>query len=301
MTTRKAVIPAAGYGTRFLPATKAIPKEMLPIVDRPTIEYIVRECARSGLDDVLLISATGKGAIEDHFDRALELEAALERKGKQDLLDEVVGLADLANVHSVRQGEQLGLGHAVAQARQHVGDESFAVLLGDDIVDPDDDLLVRMVAAHEETGLAVVALMEVADSEVDKYGIAAVEDTTPEDGVFRITGLVEKPSLADAPSNLAVIGRYVLPAAIFDALDQTPRGAGGEIQLTDALQALAAETPIMGIQLDGVRHDAGNKLGFLQATLDFALRDPELAAPLADHLRALVASGRLDDGTEVTS
>lgn len=303
MTTRKAVIPAAGYGTRFLPATKAIPKEMLPIVNRPTIEYIVRECARSGLDDVLLISAAGKGAIEDHFDRTLELEAALERKGKHDLLAEVVGLAALANVHSVRQGEQLGLGHAVAQARQHVGDESFAVLLGDDIVDPDDDLLVRMVTAHEETGLAVVALMEVADSEVDKYGIAAVENATPDDGVFRITSLVEKPALADAPSNLAVIGRYVLPATIFDALDQTPRGAGGEIQLTDALQALAAETPIVGIRLDGVRHDAGDKLGFLQATLDFALRDPELAGPLADHLRALVASGRLgaSDDVAVTS
>ena len=298
MTTTKAVIPAAGYGTRFLPATKAVPKEMLPIVDRPTIEYIVRECARSGLDDVLLISATGKGAIEDHFDRMLELEAALEQKGKTDLLEEVVALASLATVHSVRQGEQLGLGHAVAQARHHVGDESFAVLLGDDIVDPDDDLLVRMLAAHEDTGLAVVALMEVPDSEVDKYGIAVVQDSEPTDGMFRVTSLVEKPAVEDAPSNLAIIGRYVLPPAIFDALDETPRGAGGEIQLTDALQALAAETPIVGVRLDGVRHDAGDKLGFLKATIDFALRDEELAGDLADHLREVVASGRLPGGGE---
>lgn len=299
MTTRKAVIPAAGYGTRFLPATKAVPKEMLPIVDRPTIEYIVRECVRSGLDDVLFVSATGKGAIEDHFDRHLELEAALERKGKTDLLDEVVALATLANVHSVRQGEQLGLGHAVAQARHHVGDESFAVVLGDDIVDPDDDLLVRMLDAHDATGLAVVALMEVPDTEVDKYGIAVVADPDPADGMFRVTSLVEKPAVDEAPSNLAVIGRYVLPPAIFDALDNTPRGAGGEIQLTDALQALAAETPIVGIRLDGVRHDAGDKLGFLKATIDFALRDDELAGDLADHLREIVASGRLPGDEEV--
>lgn len=291
MTMTKAVIPAAGYGTRFLPATKAVPKEMLPIVDRPTIEYVVRECVRAGLDDVLLISSTGKDALEDHFDRALELEAALQSKGKQDLLDEVVELASLANVHSVRQGEQLGLGHAVAQARNHVGDDSFAVLLGDDIIDPDDDLLERMLAAHAETGLAVVALMEVAEADVDKYGIA-VPAGGGEDGSrgIRLEAMVEKPDPADAPSNLAIIGRYVLPADIFDVLDATERGAGGEIQLTDALATLAADEPIVGIVLEGVRHDAGDKLGFLKATLDFALRDDDLGPPLAAHLQELVAT-----------
>lgn len=290
MPIRKAVIPAAGYGTRFLPATKAVPKEMLPIVDRPTIEYIVAECARAGLDDVLLVSAAGKAALEDHFDRALELEAALRAKGKHDLLEEVVALADLATVHSVRQGEQLGLGHAVAQARHHVGGDSFAVLLGDDIVDPDDDLLQRMLAAHVDTGLAVVALMEVDDADVDKYGIAAVAgDADQPDGQYRISAMVEKPTPADAPSNLAIIGRYVLPPDIFDVLDDTERGAGGEIQLTDALATLAGDEPIIGIRLDGVRHDAGDKLGFLKATLDFALRDDELGPPLAAHLQALVA------------
>lgn len=291
MTMTKAVIPAAGYGTRFLPATKAVPKEMLPIVDRPTIEYVVRECVRAGLDDVLLISSTGKDALEDHFDRALELEAALQSKGKQDLLDEVVELASLANVHSVRQGEQLGLGHAVAQARNHVGDDSFAVLLGDDIIDPDDDLLERMLAAHAETGLAVVALMEVAGADVDKYGIA-VPAGGGDDGSrgIRLEAMVEKPDPADAPSNLAIIGRYVLPADIFDVLDATERGAGGEIQLTDALATLAADEPIVGIVLEGVRHDAGDKLGFLKATLDFALRDDDLGPPLAAHLQELVAT-----------
>lgn len=288
MTVRKAVIPAAGYGTRFLPATKAVPKEMLPIVDRPTIEYIVAECVRAGLDDVLVVTATGKSAIEDHFDRMLELESALEAKGKRDLLKVVRDLATMATVHAVRQGEQLGLGHAVLQAEAHVRDESFAVLLGDDIVDPDDDLLERMVAAHESTGRAVVALMEVDASEVDKYGIAQVGDVG-EDGYLPIVGLVEKPDPADAPSNYAVIGRYVLPGSIFGVLSSTTEGAGGEIQLTDALEALAADEPIVGIVLDGIRHDAGDKLGFLQATLDFALRRDDLGPPLADHLRELVA------------
>ncbi|MBY5161999.1 UTP--glucose-1-phosphate uridylyltransferase GalU [Salsipaludibacter albus] len=289
MTVRKAVIPAAGYGTRFLPATKAVPKELLPIVDRPTIEYIVDECARAGLDDVLLVTSAGKSAIEDHFDRALELEAALEAKGKDDLLSTVRDLADLARVHAVRQGEQLGLGHAVLQARHHVGDESFAVLLGDDIVDPDDDLLERMIAAHDATGRAVVALMQVDEADVDKYGIASVGEPD-DDGRLPVTGLVEKPDPADAPSDLAVIGRYVLPSGIFDVLDRTGRGAGGEIQLTDALETLAADEPIVGIQLDGIRHDAGDKFGFLAATIDFALRRDDLGPQLADHLRDLVAT-----------
>lgn len=289
MTVRHAVIPAAGYGTRFLPATKAVPKELLPIVDRPTIEYIVAECVRAGLSDVLLVTAAGKSALEDHFDRALELESALEDKGKLDLLEIVRDLATMADVHSVRQGEQLGLGHAVLQAAGHVGEESFAVLLGDDIVDPDDDLLERMIAAHEETGRAVVALMEVGDDEVDMYGIADAGEPDDE-GKVAISGLVEKPDPADAPSNYAVIGRYVLPGSIFDVLRDTSPGAGGEIQLTDALEALAAEEPIVGIVLDGVRHDAGDKLGFLKATIDFALRRDDLGSELAEHLREVVAT-----------
>lgn len=291
MTIRKAVIPAAGYGTRFLPATKAVPKELLPLVDKPTIQYIVEECARAGLDDVLLITAAGKGAIEDHFDRVLELEAALEAKGKHDLLAEVRHASSIAQVHSVRQGEALGLGHAVLQARGHVGDEPFVVVLGDDIVDPDEPYLEQLIAAYEETGRAVVALMEVADTEVDKYGIAAVEETD-KDGVFRITSLVEKPPLDEAPSNLAIIGRYVLPASIFDVLENQTPGAGGEIQLTDALQTLAAEAPLTGVRLDGVRHDAGDKLGFLQATVDFASRRDDVGPAFLEWLEEFVAERR---------
>ena len=288
MTIRKAVIPAAGYGTRFLPATKAVPKELLPLVDKPTIQYIVEECARAGLDDVLLVTATGKAAIDDHFDRVLDLEQNLEAKGKDDLLAIVREAASLAKVHSVRQGEALGLGHAVLQARQHVGDESFVVVLGDDIVDPDVAYLEQLLAAHESSGRAVVALMEVPDSEVDKYGIAEVEETDT-DGVFRITRLVEKPPRDEAPSNLAIIGRYVLPAEIFDVLENLPPGAGGEIQLTDGLQALAADEPIVGVRLDGVRHDAGDKLGFLKATVDFALRRDDLGPAFREWLTEVVS------------
>lgn len=301
MTIRKAVIPAAGYGTRFLPATKAVPKELLPIVDKPTIQYIVEECARAGLDDVLLITAAGKGAIEDHFDRAPELEAALEAKGKEDLLAEVRRASSIAQVHAVRQDGALGLGHAVLQAKNHVGDQPFVVVLGDDIVDPDEPYLEKLIATYETTGRAVVALMEVADSEVDKYGIAAVEPTDglsgarrglPDDGVFTITALVEKPPVGQAPSNLAIIGRYVLPPAIFDVLENQTPGAGGEIQLTDALQTLAAEAPLVGVRLDGVRHDAGDKLGFLQASVDFACRRDDIGPAFFDWLEEFVADRR---------
>jgi UTP--glucose-1-phosphate uridylyltransferase len=276
VTIHKAVIPAAGLGTRFLPATKAVPKELLPIVDRPTVQYIVEECARAGIDDVLLVTAAGKSAIEDHFDRALALEDALATAGKQDLLDEVHHASNLATVHSVRQGEALGLGHAVLQARGHVGDdESFAVLLGDDIVDPEEAFLERMITVHTATGRPVIALMEVPRDQVSLYGIATAKPTD-EDGIYEVTDLVEKPAAADAPSTLAVIGRYALPGAIFPVLAATPPGRGGEIQLTDALQTMAAEEPIIGVRLDGVRHDAGDKLGFLKAQVDFAARRPDL-------------------------
>jgi UTP--glucose-1-phosphate uridylyltransferase len=285
---RTAVIPAAGFGTRFLPATKAVPKELLPIVDRPTIQYIVEECVRAGLSDVLLVTAQGKSAIEDHFDVALGLEQALLDKGKDDLLAEVRHVTELATVHAIRQGEALGLGHAILQARTHVGDDdSFVVALGDDIVDPDSDFLERMIAQHDRTGRPVVALMEVPDADVSKYGIAEVK-ATDEDGVFAITGLVEKPDPADAPSNLAIIGRYVLPGAIFPVLADTAPGAGGEIQVTDALHAMATEEPIIGVRLDGIRHDAGDKMGYLQATVDFATRRDDLGPAFLAWLRAFV-------------
>lgn len=292
MTVRTAVIPAAGFGTRFLPATKAVPKELLPLVDRPTIQYIVEECARAGLDDVLLVTAAGKSALEDHFDVAAALETRLEADGKDDLLEKVRHATDLATVHSVRQGEALGLGHAILQARAHVGDDqSFVVVLGDDLVDPDVKFLEQMIAQHEATSRAVVSLMEVPDDQVQRYGIADVRPTDT-DGVFEITGLVEKPDPADAPSNLAVIGRYVLPGSIFPILAETPPGAGGEIQVTDALHTMAARQPILGVRLDGVRHDAGDRLGYLQATVDLACRRDDVGPAFLDWLADFVEERR---------
>jgi UTP--glucose-1-phosphate uridylyltransferase len=280
----KAVLPVAGLGTRFLPATKAVPKELMPVVDRPAIQYIVEECARAGLDDVLLVTASGKSSIEDHFDRLLDLEEALAAKGKDAELDEVRSLATLARLHSVRQGEALGLGHAVLQAEQHVGDESFAVCLGDDIVDPRTPFLERMIAAHQRTGVAVVALMEVPRDQVHLYGVA---DVSPgeEEGEFRISQLVEKPSVDEAPSNLIVVGRYILPGTIFPVLHDTPPGRGGEIQLTDALQTLAEREPIVGIVLDAPRHDTGDKLGFLKATVELAAIREDLGPEFVSWLR----------------
>jgi len=283
---RTAVVPVAGLGTRFLPATKAVPKEMLPIVDRPAIQYIVEESVRSGIGDVLLVTASGKSSIEDHFDRRIDLEVALSDKGRGADLAEVRRLTELATIHAVRQPEPLGLGHAVLMAADHVGDESFAVLLGDDLLEPDSTFLARMVAAHERTGVAVVALMRVEDPErLAQYGVV---DATPgeQDGEVLIRDLVEKPAPGTAPSDLAVIGRYVLPGAIFDVLRGTAPGRGGEIQLTDALRTLAARRPIVGLVLDEPRHDAGEKLGFLTATLSFAARRADLGPALVEWLRA---------------
>lgn len=303
---RTAVIPVAGLGTRFLPATKAVPKEMLPIVDRPAIQYIVEEVARSGIDDVLLVTALGKPSIEDHFDRRIDLEVALEEKGRDAELAEIRALADLVTVHAVRQPEPLGLGHAVLMAAGHVAaDESFAVLLGDDLLEPDSTFLARMVAAHERTGVAVVALLRVEDPE--QLALYGVVDAVPgeHEGEVLIRDLVEKPAPGTAPSDLAVIGRYVLPGSIFEVLRTTEPGRGGEIQLTDALRSLAADTPIVGIVIDEPRHDAGDKLGFLTATLAFAARRPDLGPDLIEWLqanlpdleqRAAAAAGDDDDG-----
>jgi UTP--glucose-1-phosphate uridylyltransferase len=285
----KAVLPVAGLGTRFLPATKAVPKEMVAVVDKPAVQYIVEECARAGLDDVLFVTSTGKGAIEDHFDRMLELEAALEEKGKKAELAEVRDLAGLVSIHSVRQPQPLGLGHAVLMGAGHVReDESFAVLLGDDIVDPSSHFLSRMIEAHERTARPVVALMEVPPEQVSMYGVATVE-AGERDGEYQVTGLVEKPDVADAPSNLAVIGRYVLPGSIFPILRDLPPGRGGEIQLTDALEAMAANEPIVGLRLDDPRHDTGDKLGFLKATVDLAAQREDLGPEFVAWLRTWLA------------
>jgi UTP--glucose-1-phosphate uridylyltransferase len=285
---RKAVLPVAGLGTRFLPATKAVAKEMLPVVDRPAIQYIVEECVRAGLEDVLFVTGAGKAAMEDHFDRVLDLETALAAKGKEAELELVRDLADLAVIHSVRQHEPLGLGHAVLMGADHVGDESFAVLLGDDIVDPATPYLERMVEVHERTGRSVVGLMEVPEDQVHLYGVAATEPGDADDEV-RITGLVEKPDPADAPSNLIVIGRYVLTPDIFSILERTPPGKGGEVQLTDALQTQAEQEPIVGVRLDAPRYDTGDKLGFLKATVQLAAEREEFGEEFVDWLRTWVA------------
>jgi len=299
---RTAVVPVAGLGTRFLPATKAVPKEMLPIVDRPALQYIVEEVARCGIEDVLLVTALGKSAIEDHFDRRLDLEAALAAKGADAELAEIRELSTLVTMHAVRQPEPLGLGHAVLMAAGHVAaTESFAVLLGDDLLEPDSRFLARMVAAHERTGRAVVALMRVEDPE--QLALYGVVDAVPgeHDGEVHIRDLVEKPAPGTAPSDLAVIGRYVLPGAIFDVLRRTEPGRGGEIQLTDALRSLAVQEPIIGLVLDEPRHDAGDKLGFLKATIAFAARRPDLGPELIAWLRANLdgleqRAGASDDG-----
>ena len=284
----KAVLPVAGLGTRFLPATKSVAKEMLPVVDKPAVQYIVEECARSGIDDVLFVTATGKSAMEDHFDRRLDLEAALAAKGKDDDLEMVRNLSELATIHSVRQGEPLGLGHAILMGAGHVGeDESFAVLLGDDLLDPASDFLSRMIEAHERTGRPVIALMEVPDDQVHLYGVAEVEPTDRPDE-FRVTRMVEKPPADEAPSNLIMVGRYVLPGAVFDVIRDTPPGRGGEIQITDALQAMAAEEPIIGLRLTDARHDTGDKLGFLKATVELAAQRDDLGPEFVDWLRTWV-------------
>lgn len=287
---RKAVIPAAGRGTRFLPASKAIPKEMLPVVDRPAIQYVVEEAVRAGLDDVLFVTSAGKAAMEDHFDRAVELEDALRASGsKQDLLAEVEHATRLARVHAVRQGEPLGLGHAVLQARGHVGDDPFAVLLGDDFVGLTDTLLERMTEVHLRDGRPVVGVMEVPEDQVHLYGVIA-GSATDEDDVYEVTSLVEKPDPAQAPSNLAIIGRYVLPGSAFDVLEHTAPGKGGEIQLTDALNTMATDEPIRAVVHRGTRHDTGDKLGYLKATVQIAAEREDLGGPFLDWLRDFVAS-----------
>ena len=289
---RKAVIPVAGLGTRFLPATKATPKEMLPVVDKPAIQYVVEEAVAAGLSDVLMVTGRNKRPLEDHFDRVDGLESALKDKGDDAKLAAVQYASDLADIHYVRQGDPLGLGHAVLKGHQHVGHEPFAVLLGDDLIDESNPVLPRMIEVQERTGGCVVALMEVPHDTINLYGCAAVEQTG-EDGVVRITGLVEKPDPADAPSNLAIIGRYVLAPEIFDVLRSTPPGRGNEIQLTDALETLAADPQsagVYGVVLDGDRYDTGDKISYLKAVVQLAGRREDLAEELHTWLREYVAA-----------
>lgn len=286
---KKAIFPAAGLGTRFLPATKASPKEMLPIVDKPMIQYAVEEAIESGIEEFIIITGKTKRAIEDHFDSAYELEVRLKNTGKKKLLEEVNKLSHV-NFAYIRQRAALGLGHAILCARPFVGDEPFAVILSDDIIDPEYPLLREMIGYYEELDCPIVALEEVPRQEVSRYGII---EGTKEGEVYRITRLVEKPSLDEAPSNLAVIGRYILTPDIFKVLERQGIGAGGEIQLTDALQELLKKRTIYGYPIKGKRYDGGDKLGFLKATVDLALKNSELSRPFASYIREV--SRRLEE------
>ncbi|WP_049578409.1 UTP--glucose-1-phosphate uridylyltransferase GalU [Streptomyces sp. SBT349] len=287
----KAVIPAAGLGTRFLPATKATPKEMLPVVDQPAIQYVVEEATAAGLTDVLMITGRNKRPVEDHFDRNYELEDALRRKGDEERLRRVQQSTALATIHYVRQGDPKGLGHAVQCAEPHVGDQPFAVLLGDDLMDPRDPLLTRMIEAQAEHGGSVIALMEVDPAQINLYGAASVDPVA--DGVMRVTGLVEKPDPADAPSNLAIIGRYVLDPGVFEVLRDTPPGRGGEIQLTDALQTMAGNDvpggPVYGVVFKGRRYDTGDRGDYLRSIVRLACERPDLGPEFRSWLRKYVS------------
>ncbi|HEX9467259.1 MAG TPA: UTP--glucose-1-phosphate uridylyltransferase GalU [Acidimicrobiia bacterium] len=284
---KKAVIPAAGLGTRFLPVTKSLPKEMLPIVDKPSIQYVMEEAIAAGLTDVLIITGRGKGAIEDHFDRNVELEHALERSGKLDELAQVRVVSDFADVHFIRQRDPLGLGHAVSVARDHVGDESFVVILGDDIMVDGGALLRSMIEVHDREQASVLALLAVEPDEISAYGCAEYDDVGESFG--RVRGVVEKPQPADAKSNLAVIGRYVFTPGIFAALDRITPGVGGELQLTDAIALLLDVEPVYGRVFTEGRYDIGQKLDFLRANIELALERPDLGPELAQYLRDLVA------------
>jgi UTP--glucose-1-phosphate uridylyltransferase len=284
-TIRKAVFPAAGLGTRFLPATKAQPKEMLPLVDKPIIQYGVEEAVASGISNIILVTGRGKNAIEDHFDVSVELETFLEARGKKDLLEQVRKISNLINFAYVRQGEPLGLGHAVLVTRELVGDEPFAVLLGDDVIDADPPAIRQMIDVFKEVNGPVLAVERVPRDEISSYGVVAIDDTAvlPK-GVFKVHDLVEKPPKEEAPSDLAIIGRYILTPDIFTSLAETAKDRTGEIQLTNGLRHLLKSRPIYACEVKGVRHDTGNKLGFLKAVVYFALRRPDLAEAFTEYL-----------------
>jgi UTP--glucose-1-phosphate uridylyltransferase len=290
MRVRKAVFPAAGWGTRFLPATKASPKEMLPLVDKPVIQYAVEEAVAAGIEHVIIVTSSQKRAIEDHFDLSYELERMLEEKGDIETLRQVRHISDLAQVSYVRQKEQLGLGHAVLCAKEIVGHEPFAVILSDDVVVGPSPCIGQLIHAYQRMHGPVVAVARVASEEIHRYGVIAPDpsdDPLDHGRLHRVTRLVEKPTAAEAPSDLAIIGRYVLPPKIFDKLEQTSRGAGGEIQLTDALAALMVEQNVFAYEIEGTRYDAGTKMGWLKASVELALDRPDIGSQFRDYLRGL--------------
>ncbi|MBV9082495.1 MAG: UTP--glucose-1-phosphate uridylyltransferase GalU [Acidobacteriaceae bacterium] len=287
---RKAVFPAAGLGTRFLPATKAQPKEMLPVVDKPLIQYGVEEAMHSGIQNIIIVTGRGKSSIEDHFDVSFELEQLLESKGKTDMLSMVRGISDMIDVSYVRQKEALGLGHAVLRSKELVGHEPFAVILSDDIIASETPCVRQLLDIYEFYGASVLALMEVPREQISAYGVVDAEpvgDNGSENRLFRIRNMVEKPKAADAPSNLAIIGRYILTPEIFDCIERIGPGSGGEIQLTDALKYMLRSRPIYGLRFEGKRYDAGDKLGFLKATVEFALARHDLGEPFREYLSGL--------------
>ncbi len=285
---RKAIIPAAGLGTRFLPATKAQPKEMLPIVDKPTIQYIIEEAVASGIEEILIITGRNKKCIEDHFDKSVELELELEKNGKTEMLEMVRKISDMVDIHFIRQKEPKGLGHAISCARTFVGDEPFAVLLGDDIVyNNEKPCLKQLIDCYSEYNTSVLGVQKVSKENVSKYGI--VDGLHIEDRVYKVKGLVEKPSIEEAPSNVAILGRYIITPQIFDILNETKPGKGGEIQLTDALLKLMEEEAMYAYDFEGTRYDVGDKLGFLIANVEYALRKEELKDQFAEYLKAKVS------------
>lgn len=293
MTVKKAIIPAAGLGTRFLPATKSQPKEMLPIVDKPTLQYIIEEAINSGIEEILIITGRNKKSIEDHFDKSVELELELEQKGKQEMLEMVRDIANMVNIHYIRQKEPKGLGHAIHCAKSFIGDEPFAVLLGDDIVDNEIPCLKQLINAYDEYKTSILGVQEVAKEDTNKYGILDVKHI--EDRVYKVKDMVEKPDVDKAPSNVAILGRYIITPAIFDILENQEPGKGGEIQLTDALKTLGKQEAIYAYNFEGRRYDVGDKFGFLEATIDFALKRDNLRDDLLNYMEEIVNKNKSED------
>ncbi|MBZ9609332.1 UTP--glucose-1-phosphate uridylyltransferase GalU [Clostridium estertheticum] len=293
MRVKKAIIPAAGLGTRFLPATKALPKEMLPIVDKPTMQYIIEEAVAAGIEEILIITGRNKKSIEDHFDKSVELELELENKHKDNLLKQVRDISNMVNIHFIRQKEPKGLGHAINCARAFVGNEPFAVMLGDDIVDAKTPCLKQLIDCFEDKQTTILGVQEVARGNVDKYGI--VDGIQVSDRVYKVNNLVEKPQVDVAPSNVAILGRYIITPEIFDILDNTKPGKGGEIQLTDALKMLISQQDMYAYIFEGRRYDVGDKLGFLEATVEFALKRDGLKVPFMKYLQTLKNNDNFSD------